>query len=128
MVDGAGLHGSTVDNHFTVLPFITGEGEAVLCAIILKSEKDVTDIPINWRYGIDVMQPVLNPGTTNTALIHEGEVNTGTTCCTTATTRSVDANSSENIIVSRENDAVEALLDFMSDTQLPCENSVTFQI
>jgi hypothetical protein len=65
MVDGAGLHGSTVDNHFTVLPFITGEGEAVLCAIILKSEKDVTDIPINWRYGIDVMQPVLNPGNEN---------------------------------------------------------------
>jgi hypothetical protein len=62
MVDGAGLHGSTVDNHFTLLPFITGEGEPVLCAIILKSDKDACDIPLTWRYGIDVMHPALNPG------------------------------------------------------------------
>ncbi len=30
--------GATTDIHFTVLPFILGTGEAVMCAVIFKSE------------------------------------------------------------------------------------------
>jgi hypothetical protein len=52
-----GTIGSSTDMHFTVLPFISGTGEAVLCAVILKSEKDVGDIPLNWIYGVDVTKP-----------------------------------------------------------------------
>ena len=34
-----GTVGSTTNHHFTVLPFISGTGAAVMCAIILQSEK-----------------------------------------------------------------------------------------
>jgi hypothetical protein len=46
--------GATTDIHFTVLPFISGTGEAVMCAIIFKSEQDVSEIPISWKTGIDI--------------------------------------------------------------------------
>jgi hypothetical protein len=49
-----GIIGSVSDLHFTVLPFIAGTGEAVMCAVILKSEKSIEDTPLSWRYGIDV--------------------------------------------------------------------------
>ena len=39
--------GATTDIHYTVLPFISGTGEAVLCAIIFKSELDISEIPIS---------------------------------------------------------------------------------
>lgn len=54
-----GRNGSVTDIHFTVLPFISGTGEAVLCAIVLKSEKDIKDIPIKWKYGIDITKDVI---------------------------------------------------------------------
>jgi hypothetical protein len=46
--------GATTNIHFTVLPFISGTGEAVMCAIIFKSEQDVSEIPISWKTGIDI--------------------------------------------------------------------------
>jgi hypothetical protein len=52
--DAAAPAGATTDIHFTVLPFISGTGEPVLCAIIFKSELDVKDIPLSWKFGIDL--------------------------------------------------------------------------
>jgi hypothetical protein len=46
--------GATTDLHYTVLPFISGTGEAVMCAIIFKSDQDISEIPINWKTGIDI--------------------------------------------------------------------------
>ncbi len=37
--DAAAPAGATTDLHFTVLPFISGMGEPVLCAIFFKSEQ-----------------------------------------------------------------------------------------
>jgi hypothetical protein len=59
-----GIVGSVTDMHFTVLPFISGTGEAIMCAIILKSEKPIEEIPLSWRYGIDITKSVHH---------HEGE-------------------------------------------------------
>jgi hypothetical protein len=41
--------GSMTDLHFTVLGFISGTGEPVICTIILKSEENVSEIPISWK-------------------------------------------------------------------------------
>jgi hypothetical protein len=30
----------------------------LLCAIILKSDQDITEIPINWKLGIDIWKNV----------------------------------------------------------------------
>jgi len=46
--------GATTDIHFTVLPFISGTGEAVMCAIIFKSQQDISEIPVSWKLGIDI--------------------------------------------------------------------------
>jgi hypothetical protein len=46
--------GSTTDLHFTVLGFISGTGEAVMCAIIFKSDLPVMEIPISWKLGLDI--------------------------------------------------------------------------
>jgi hypothetical protein len=46
--------GSTTDLHFTVLGFISGTGEAVMCATIFKSEQPVSEIPISWKLGLDL--------------------------------------------------------------------------
>jgi hypothetical protein len=46
--------GVTTDIHFTVLPFISGTGEAVMVALIFKSKQDVSEIPISWKTGIDI--------------------------------------------------------------------------
>ena len=55
-----GTVGSTTDHHFTVLPFISGTGSAVMCAIILQSEKKVGEIPWAWRLGIDILHDFKN--------------------------------------------------------------------
>jgi hypothetical protein len=38
-VKGCGRKGVTTDLHFTVSPFISGTGEAIMCGVVLKSEK-----------------------------------------------------------------------------------------
>jgi hypothetical protein len=50
----ARLQGATMDIHFMVLCFQAGNGEPILCAIIMKSEKDPQDIPLSWKLGIDI--------------------------------------------------------------------------
>jgi len=47
--------GATTDLHFTVLPFISGTGDPVLCAIIFKSDLHTSQISISWKTGIIVM-------------------------------------------------------------------------
>ena len=37
--------GNYTDLNFMVMPFIAGTGEAVMCSIILKSEKKPEDVP-----------------------------------------------------------------------------------
>jgi hypothetical protein len=50
--------GVTSDIHFTVLAFTSGTGEAIMRAIVMKSEKHVTKLLISWRLGIDVTKNV----------------------------------------------------------------------
>jgi len=47
--------GTTTDLHFTVLGFISGTGEPVICTIIFKREQNVSEIPISWKTGLDIM-------------------------------------------------------------------------
>jgi hypothetical protein len=44
--------------------FTSAVGDPVLCAVILKSTKDIQDIPLNWKLGIDVRKEVLTGETT----------------------------------------------------------------
>jgi hypothetical protein len=39
--------------HFLVFCFTSGTGELALCAVILKYKKDIEDIPLSGRLGID---------------------------------------------------------------------------
>jgi hypothetical protein len=50
--------GVTSDFHFTLLAFTSGTGHAIMCAIIMKLEKHVSDLPINWKLGIDITKEV----------------------------------------------------------------------
>jgi hypothetical protein len=49
----SGVKGACTDIHFSVLCFNNANGDAVMCAIILKSKKDIADIPANIKLGID---------------------------------------------------------------------------
>ena len=42
--------------------FTCGTGEPVLCVVILKSEQDVKDIPLAWKWGIDITKNANNVG------------------------------------------------------------------
>ena len=53
-VTNTGCLGTTTDIHFTVLCFTAGTGEPVMCAVIFKSEKNVSDIPLYWKTGINI--------------------------------------------------------------------------
>jgi hypothetical protein len=44
---------ATTDLHFTVLAFTSGTGEPIMCALILKSDKPVEEMPANWKLGLD---------------------------------------------------------------------------
>jgi hypothetical protein len=54
-VDGSGVGaiGCTTDLHFSCACFTSGLGTPVMCAIIFASEKDVSEIPMSWKSGID---------------------------------------------------------------------------
>ena len=49
-----GSTGATTDLHFTVMCFTAGTGHPVMCAVILKSETPISEIPISWKLGIDI--------------------------------------------------------------------------
>jgi hypothetical protein len=53
-----GRTGVTSDIHFTLLAFTLGNGQAIMCAIVMKSEKDVNDLPLSWKLGIDITKNV----------------------------------------------------------------------
>jgi hypothetical protein len=53
-----GRTGVVSDIHFTVLAFTSGTGHAIMCAIIMKSEKNVADLPISWKLGIDITKEI----------------------------------------------------------------------
>ncbi len=53
--DTAAPAGATTDLHFMVLPFISSTGEAVLCAIIFRSDQHISEIPVGWKTGIDLI-------------------------------------------------------------------------
>ena len=52
--DNTGTLGSNTDLHFTVLCFNNALGAPVLCAVILKSKKSVSEVPLGWQFGIDI--------------------------------------------------------------------------
>ena len=58
--DAAAPAGATTDIHFTLLPFISGTEEPVLCAIIFKSDLHVSQMPVSWKTGIDLTQDANN--------------------------------------------------------------------
>jgi hypothetical protein len=54
----AGRVGATTDIHFTLLCFTSATGAPVMCALIFRSEKEVSELPTNWKMGIDVTKAV----------------------------------------------------------------------
>jgi hypothetical protein len=48
------LQGATSDIHSTVLCFQGGNGEPILCAVVMKSEKGVRDLPVSWKLSINI--------------------------------------------------------------------------
>jgi hypothetical protein len=48
-----GVKGACSDIHVSVLCFNNADGEANMCAIILKSMKDISQFPTNTKLGID---------------------------------------------------------------------------
>ena len=48
-----GVESSITDIHATVLGFTSATGDPVMCAIILKSEGKIEDVPRNWLTGLD---------------------------------------------------------------------------
>lgn len=75
-VTNTGCLGSTTDLHFTVLCFTAGTGEPVMCAVIFKSEQDVSKIPMSWKMGINIKNN-LRAGGNNAEMfaLNEGEGN-----------------------------------------------------
>jgi hypothetical protein len=57
-----GVVGATTDMHFSVLCFTSGTGHPVLCAVILKSNKEISEIPLTWKLGIDIRKEVKEGG------------------------------------------------------------------
>jgi hypothetical protein len=66
-----GMNGSMGDIHFSVLGFISGMGDPIMCAMILKSEKQACDLPISWITGIDVGCILTEHGETIQSFIEE---------------------------------------------------------
>lgn len=64
---GMDLGSDTTEMKFSVYCFSNGLGEAVLCAIVFMSDKDISDIPLSVRWGIDTLKP-LNGGRTELEL------------------------------------------------------------
>lgn len=58
--DATAPTGATTDLHFTILPFISGTGIPVLCTIIFKNKLNISEIPVNWKLGIDIKVSIKN--------------------------------------------------------------------
>ena len=55
----SGVIGSTTDIHFSVLCFTSGSGQPIMCAVILKSNKDISELPDTWKLGIDIRKTMV---------------------------------------------------------------------
>jgi hypothetical protein len=44
--------GAATNLQFMVLPFISGTGEPVVCAIIFRSDQHISEIPLSWKTGL----------------------------------------------------------------------------
>ena len=75
-----GLTGATTDIHFTVMCFTCATGEPVLCVIILKSEQNVKDIPLNWKWGIDITKTADVTGKCSAELFEDNCSEDGVIC------------------------------------------------
>jgi hypothetical protein len=53
-----GIVGSVTDIHFSVLCFNNALGTPLMCAVILKSDRNICDLPISWKLGIDVRRDI----------------------------------------------------------------------
>jgi hypothetical protein len=58
-----GQSGAPTNMHFSVLCFTSALGDPVLCAVILKSNIEIQDIPLKWKMGIDIQKDVAKGGT-----------------------------------------------------------------
>jgi hypothetical protein len=66
-----GMNGSMGHMHFLFLGFVSRMGDPIMCAVILKSEKQACDIPISWITGIDVGCILTEHGETIQSFIEE---------------------------------------------------------
>jgi hypothetical protein len=79
----ARLQGATTDIHFTVICFQADNGQPILCAVVMKSEKDSKDLTVSWKLGIDITTKLTetNPGDA-TMVIENWEAMIGGPQCT----------------------------------------------
>ena len=51
---------STMDHRFTVLPFTSGNGKAVLCVVIFQCS-EAQQLPLTWTWGVDIhVTPIID--------------------------------------------------------------------
>jgi hypothetical protein len=73
--------GDTTDIHFTTLCFTSGTGAPIMCAVILKSEKELEKLPMNDKLGVDILKDIKTGGTnTNVQIIEDNIHDDGTLC------------------------------------------------
>jgi hypothetical protein len=73
--------GATTDIHFTVLAFLSATGNPVMCAVIFKSNKHVSEIPISWKLGLDITKPLhLGETLSETLALSSDAMEGGPTC------------------------------------------------
>jgi hypothetical protein len=65
-----GMKGSCTNLHFTVMCFMSGNGEEIMCAVILNYEKEAHKIPLSWKLGIDITNK-LNDASTIVELLEK---------------------------------------------------------
>jgi hypothetical protein len=65
-----------------VYPFQAGNGEPIMCAVVMKSEKDSKDLPVSWKLGIDITTRLTetNPGDATMVLEYSDAMKGGPQC------------------------------------------------
>ena len=56
----SGIPGSVTDLHFTVLCFSSGNGDPLMCAVIMKSARDISSMPNILKFGLDRKKEFIN--------------------------------------------------------------------
>ena len=81
-----GLTGVATDIHFTVMCFTCATGDPVLCVVIMKSELNIKELPITWKWGIDITKSANKDGKCNAELFEnncgEEKIISGGPMCT----------------------------------------------